>query len=74
MGLNSDIQKSIRNIVVLALMLMILASVQWFYEPLTHKAIPEDISTLFLTLSLILPASIIINVINIKRKLESLKK
>lgn len=73
MKIVSDIQKNIRNIVGIALILMIFDSAQWFYEPLTHKEIPEDISTAFLMVSLILPVSIIINVINIKKKLDGLK-
>ena len=72
MRISSDIEKRIRNIIRLSVMLLLLAAVWWFYEPLVQVPMPEKMAACLLTFSLILPTSIIINAKMIRKQWQNM--
>lgn len=58
---SKSIKKAIKDIIRLAILLIVLVTINWFYEPIMKNPMPETVDSFFLTIFLLLPALIIAN-------------
>lgn len=58
---SKSIKKAIKDIIRLAILLIVLVTINWFYEPIMKNPMSETAENFFLTIFLLLPALIIAN-------------
>ena len=66
----TDIRRSLHNIVSIAVFLLVLTTVCWFYEPVLGHAMPERGKQLVLCFYMIMLGSILGNAKTIRKSLQ----
>lgn len=67
----TDIRKNLRNIIGISIVLLLLVTVCWLYEPIVGCAISESAMSYIRVMFIVLPAGIITNAVKILRSYSS---